>query len=325
MIGEEHGNGGGPTNTGAAYVFRYDGTSWPEEQKLTASDGAGNDRFGETITVDGDVIVIGAEQNGVGGAAYVFCYDGTAWTETQKLVSSDIAAGDDFGASVSMNGDVLVVGADYDDDGGSTSGSAYVFRNDGTMWTEEAKLTANDAAANNFFGHSVSVGKDKIVVGAHANNNWLGAAYVFRYDGSNWRLEQKLVEFDGVGDDFDYLGWSVAATEDVIVVGSWADDTLGSAAGAVHVYSFTEPLAGNPLGAYPHFEFVRAINAGQNVSFALDPDVASRGGRRDGGHLCRRRSQARRMAGRSDADRCSGQSANGDLFGNRRAIEHLCP
>ena len=138
-------------DSGSAYVFRYDGSDWVEEAKLTASDGAADDYFGGSVAISGDTAVVGAvcdDDNGRNsGSAYVFRYDGSDWAEEAKLTASDGAAYDYFGCSVAVSGDTAVVGASDDDDNGLDSGSAYVFRYDGSDWTEEAKLTASDGAA----------------------------------------------------------------------------------------------------------------------------------------------------------------------------------
>ena len=117
--------------SGSAYVYRYNGHTWVEEQKLTASDGETVDLFGESVDVDGDLVVVGADLNddlgSSSGSVYVFRRDGIRWNEAQKLTANDGAEGDYFGGSVSLNGNVLLVGGVGNDDAGSSSGSAYVF------------------------------------------------------------------------------------------------------------------------------------------------------------------------------------------------------
>ena len=138
-----------------------------EQAKLTASDGAANDHFGVSVAIAGDTIVVGAygddDSGSDSGSAYVFTRTGTTWTEQTKLTASDGAAGDQFGTSVAITGDTIVVGADLDD---TASGSAYVFTRTGTAWMEQAKLTASDGAAVDSFGISVAIVGDTIVVGA---------------------------------------------------------------------------------------------------------------------------------------------------------------
>ncbi len=149
------------TRTGAAYVFRFDGTAWVEEAKLTASDGAAGDLFGSSVAVSGDTAVVGAlrddDSGSSSGSAYVFRYDGSDWVEEAKLTASDAAIYDEFGGRVAASGDTAVVCAYGDDDNGPSSGSAYVFRYDGTTWVEETKLTASDGATTHRYGNSAAV------------------------------------------------------------------------------------------------------------------------------------------------------------------------
>jgi len=150
-------------------------TAFAKETKLTASDGAVNDLFGISVAIAGDTIVVGAQgddDNGTGsGSAYLFMRTGLTWTQQAKLTASDAAASDHFGNSVAIAGDTIVVGAIFDDDSGTESGSAYVFTRAGTTWTEQAKLTASDGAANDWFGTSVAIAGDTIVVGAIFNKD----------------------------------------------------------------------------------------------------------------------------------------------------------
>ena len=124
-----------------------------------------------SVAIAGDTIVVGAwldDDNGTdSGSAYVFTRTGTTWTEQAKLTASDGAADDQFGISVAIAGDTIVVGAYRDDDNGTDSGSAYVFTRTGTTWTQQAKLTASDGAADDQFGSSVAIAGDTIVVGAN--------------------------------------------------------------------------------------------------------------------------------------------------------------
>ncbi|MEA1895337.1 MAG: FG-GAP repeat protein, partial [Euryarchaeota archaeon] len=111
-----------------------------------------------------------------------------------KINASDGTAHDLFGDSVAISGDYVVVGAWFDDDAGNNSGSAYIFKRDGTAWAQEAKITANDGEARNLFGNSVAISGDYVVVGAwfddDAGNN-SGSAYIFKRDGTAWAQEAK--------------------------------------------------------------------------------------------------------------------------------------
>ena len=129
---------------GAAYVFVKSGDAWIEEQKLVASDGAEADKFGSSVSLGADRILVGAYgADASRGAAYVFVKSGNSWTEEQKLVASDGAAGENFGYSVSLAGDRALIGAHGS---GAARGAAYVFVKSGDSWTEEQKLVASDGA-----------------------------------------------------------------------------------------------------------------------------------------------------------------------------------
>jgi len=176
------------TNSGSAYVFRYDGLGqWIEEAKLLAFDGAEEDYFGWSVSIDGGAIAVGAlgdDDSGDDlGSVYVFRYDGSVWSEEAKLSASDGPEWAFFGHSVSIDSDAIVVGAYLDNDSGPDSGSAYVFRNDGSgQWNEEAKLLTSDGTSEEHFGYSVSSSGDAIVVGAVGdddNGEFSGSAYVF--------------------------------------------------------------------------------------------------------------------------------------------------
>ena len=168
VVGADYDKLDGSPN-GSVYVFCRSGTTWTQQATLFASDGAGSDYFGESVSIDGHYAVIGAEgdddNGGWSGSAYVFYRSGTEWTEQAKLTASDGAGGDYFGESVSVDGDYVVVGAYGDDDGGSDSGSAYIFYRSGTTWTQQAKLTASDGEASDHLGLSVSLSGHKALVG----------------------------------------------------------------------------------------------------------------------------------------------------------------
>ncbi|MCH8880088.1 MAG: FG-GAP repeat protein [Planctomycetes bacterium] len=177
-------------SSGSAYIFRYDvvNSIWSEEAKLTACDPDAGDQFGTSVSISGDVAVVGAPyDNDAGswsGSAYVFRFDPQTdlWHQEAKLTASDGAFNDRFGFSVSISGDLAVIGVHREEDTETNSGSMYVFRFDGFDWNEEAKLTASDASSNDRFGTSVSVDGDRAVAGAISGEGGAtnsGAAYVF--------------------------------------------------------------------------------------------------------------------------------------------------
>jgi cell division septation protein DedD len=213
--------------TGAAYVFRTTdgGVTYPQVDKLMASDGAANDAFGGFVAIDGATIVIGATGASTGGAVYVFRTSdgGATYGQAVKLTASDAASGDSFGNSVAVDGDTVVVGAYFDDDGGFNSGSAYVFRtpDGGVTYTQVDKLTAaSDGAENDYFSISVAIDGNAIVVGSYGAGTG-GAVYVFRMsDGGGATYDQmiKLTADDAA--QYDSFGVSVAIDGDTIVVGA---------------------------------------------------------------------------------------------------------
>jgi len=214
-----------------------------KEAKLLASDGAADDQFGYSVSVSGDVAVVGVprdDDNGNNfGSAYVYRFDGTSWVEEAKLLASDGASGDYFGSSVSVSGDVALVGARRDDANGSESGSAYVYHFDGTSWVEGAKLLASDGAAEDYFGISVSVSGDVALVGAYRSDDNVsnsGSAYVYHFDGTSWVEEAKLLASDRRRGHF---GYSVSVSGDVALVGAYFASESGAAySGSAYVYRF---------------------------------------------------------------------------------------
>ncbi len=226
--------------SGSVYVYRHNGTDWVEEAKLLASDGVAYDEFGRSVSISGNVIVVGAATDGENsGSVYVFRYEGSSWIEEAKLLSSDWYYADRFGYTVSIDGDKIAIGAYGDGDNGYGSGSAYVFRHDGSGWVEEAKLLASDGAELDTFGFSISIDSNAIVVGADWDDDSgadSGSVYVFRYNGSGWAEEAKLLASDGDGGD--WFGTAVSIAGNTIVVGADGDEDNGPFAGSAYVFQY---------------------------------------------------------------------------------------
>ncbi len=220
--------------TGAAYIFVRSGTTWTEQAKLTASDAAILDDFGFSVAFSGSTAVVGAmSKNSATGAAYVFVRSGTSWTQQAKLTASDGAAGDLFGSSVAIAGSTAVVTAVDKKSltGADQVGAAYVFVRSGTIWTQQAKLTASDGAAYDQFGYAVAISGSTAIVGADGKNSGTGAAYVFVRSGTTWKQEAELTAADGASND--QLGLSVAMSNSTVVVGAVHN---GSVKGAAYVF-----------------------------------------------------------------------------------------
>jgi len=241
------------TDCGAAYIFfRNEGgdDNWGQVKKLTASDAADGDQFGWSVAVSGDFVVVGARYGNSGGtdcgAAYIFSRDQGGddnWGQVVELAASDAERGDQFGWSVAISGDYVVVGANFEDGSGGDRGAAYIFgryQGGDDNWGEVTKLTASDAADGDYFGYSVGISGDYVVVGALGKSGggfYHGAAYIYdRNQGGtdNWGEAMKLTASDA--EDFDYFGGSVAVDGDYVIVGAagkWGD---GIFRGAAYIY-----------------------------------------------------------------------------------------
>ncbi|MBK9385662.1 MAG: FG-GAP repeat protein [Planctomycetes bacterium] len=240
-ISDDH---GGVSDAGSAYVFGRAGTSWTEQQKLVASDAATSDAFGGSVALSGDTLIVGAERCDVSGiadagAAYVFVRSGGVWTQQQKLVANDAVAGDNFGWSVAISGETVVVGARQADPQGLVdAGAAYVFVRSGATWSLQQKLVASDARASDRFGN-VAIDGDRVVVGASFSTvlglTGAGAAYVYLRSGGTWVEEQKLVAVTPGTTTF--FGTSVGISGDAILVGAPSEANAGvSQVGVLHCF-----------------------------------------------------------------------------------------
>ena len=217
---------------GKLYIYRRDGNSWIYSQKIEANSSAPHDGFGTAISISGEYAIVGAAEGHRAdrGSAYILRRDGTNWSETQQLVASDKADDDKFGYSVAIDGSYAVCGAHHDDDKGSASGSAYIFKLDGGSWKEVQKLTASNGRRASYFGDSVAISGDYIVVGADGYQDRKGIAYVFKRNGSTWTEIQKLEASDGRSstnkkwtaprraDSGDRFGWKVSISGNYILV-----------------------------------------------------------------------------------------------------------
>jgi hypothetical protein len=225
IIGASYNDPSGVSNAGAAYIFKTsNGTTWTQIAKLTASDAAASDYFGSSVALssDGSTAIVGAYYKSTVGASYIFkTSNGTTWTQIAKITASDAAANDIFGYSVGMSSDgtTAIIGAFGKS---SNTGAAYVFKtSDGTTWTQIAKLTASDAATNDYFGNSVSISSDgtTAIVGAYLKSSAVGAAYIFKTsNGTTWTQIAKLLATDGAaGDQFGYsVGMSSDGTTAIV-------------------------------------------------------------------------------------------------------------
>ena len=245
--------------TTSTYSVVFDRSLGGQRAYLKASNTGTGDGFGHSVAISGDTLVVGARDegssaigvngdetdNGAGtsGAAYVFARSGETWTQQAYLKASNTGAGDNFGWSVAVSGDTLIVGAPYErsaatgvdgdgnDDSAYASGAAYIFVRTGTTWTQQAYLKASNTGSDDHFGSSVSISDDTAIVGAEreassatgVNGNQSddsspssGAAYVFVRSGTTW-TQQAYLKASNTGSG-DHFGGGVAISGDTVVV-----------------------------------------------------------------------------------------------------------
>jgi streptogramin lyase len=223
--------------TGSVYVFKKENGNWTQVQKISANDRSARDNFGRAVAMYGDYIVVGSvyadtdasDQNSVSDAGAVYIYknnDGT-WEFVQKIVASDRGSSDEFGTSVAIEGDTILVGA-YGEDEDTTNqntlsdaGSVYVYKNNNGTWQETQKLVASDRAEDGYFGYDISISGDNAIIGAYGDDEEVGSAYIFTNNSGTWQETQKIEASDR--NDEVYYGASVAISGDFAIVGAYYD------------------------------------------------------------------------------------------------------
>ena len=273
------------TNSGSAYIYHWNGTSWDFTQKIDLNDGAIGDNFGRGVAIDGNVMVIGAWRDDTGGldagCAYVFRYNGSSWVQEQKLTASDAQPSDNFGFTVAIDSGVILAGAHMDDGVAASTGSAYVFRFNGSSWVEEQKLTISDSVQENRVGFAVVLEGDTAVISAHnAFTGPLltpGAGYVFRRVSGVWTEEQKLIASDGV--DGDVLSFHLDLDANRVVLGAWR---ANAEAGTAYFYDIArndfndDNIPDECQSFWADVETISLLSGGTQ-SFNLDAGVANAG------------------------------------------------
>lgn len=282
-------------NSGSAYVFRYDpfASTWIQEAKLTAADGAAGDEFGYSVAVfsnapggifggGGDIVVVGSrmddDHGGDSGSAYVFQHTGSNWVQVAKLVPSDGAAADHYGHAVAISGNFLMVSARDDDAPTTNSGSVYAYHWNGSNWTQQAKLMASDAAANDQFGQALAMTSAEggaaavaIITAWHDDSPAVdsGSAYIFRFKVKSgvWAEGAKLTAADGATNDEFGTAASIAVSLDgeVALVGARNDDDGGINTGSAYVFrhignSWIQEAKLNAINAVANDQFGYALS-----------------------------------------------------------------
>jgi hypothetical protein len=232
------------SEVGSAYVFERVNGLWMQQQELTAVDGAPLARFGLSVGMNDDTIVVGSDGDSelgfFSGATYVFSFDGSNWVPQQKIHAQDATEGASFGYHLAVSGDTIVVGAPGDAVGTHTRGAAYVFSRRSHGWLQDRKLVAKDSDVFDGFGLRVAVSGDTIAVGSvfdHDAALYGGAAYVYKLNGqSGWSLHEKLFASDAARDDA--FGIAVAVSNNTVLVGAFGKADVAFYAGAAYIYEF---------------------------------------------------------------------------------------
>ncbi|MBO0858943.1 MAG: PxKF domain-containing protein [Chloracidobacterium sp.] len=293
VVGSAGASGAAGLNQGAAYVFARSGGVWSQQQKLVASDAEAGDQFGSSVAISGETVVVGSPgADGAGGidqgSAYVFARSGGVWSQQQKLEASAPAVNDEFGASVAISDETVVVGSPLDDGAaGVDQGSAYVFARSGGVWSQQQKLEASDASVIDEFGVSVAISGDTVVVGAPFDDGAAGvdqgSAYVFSRSGGVWGQRQKLES--PAPEEEGKFGISVAISAETVVIGSsGADGAAGLNQGSAYVFarsggvwSQQQKLEASDAEAGDQFGFSVGISGGTVVvgsTFGNSPSSA---------------------------------------------------
>jgi len=249
----EDGGAGNPSNNnGAAYIYYRVGSSWSQQARLPSFTNAANAYFGESVSMssDGTYVAVGARgryysPSNLPGLVYIYTRSGSTWTLQAELVASDNQTQDFFGKSVSMNPDAtyIIIGAQGEDTGGSDAGAAYVFTRSGSTWTQQAKLTASDAQATDYFGYSVSINSDGTfaAVGAHGEDGGAGnpissagAIYTFKRTGSTW-TQQSIITASDASTNGGYFAMATSISGDGTYIAASAQ-YFNSSTGAAYIY-----------------------------------------------------------------------------------------
>ena len=234
-------------DSGAAYVYRFDGLDWIEEAKFKAPVPLKNHHFGECVALEGDVAVVGArgdtDAGTLAGAVFVYRYDGAAWSQEAKILASDASASYEFGTSVEIVDGRLMVGSRYRTVAGVTrAGSVYVYEFVSGAWTEQQILEPSDPERNSEFGNALSLFDDVLAVGAVEDDEAAGnagAVYLYRFQGGAWQEEQKIFGSDTLS--ADEFGRDLAWNGERLVVGApFHDDAAQGIDNAGAAYVFKE-------------------------------------------------------------------------------------
>ena len=239
VVGASWDTVGNNSRQGAVYVFVRSGATWGLRQKLTAPDGAFDDRFGAAVAISGDTILVGAPLDDVGGranqgSAYVFMQNGATWSFQQQLTASDGSFFDSFGQRVALENDTAILAAP-----GQTAQRVYAFARTGGTWIQTQRINPPPSEFAEGFGSDLAISGTTIAIGASGAqivpNQAQGAAFIYVFSGADWVLQQKVFAVDGSAND--YFGSTLSLSGNTLVAGVRAD-TIGAnqAQGSAYVF-----------------------------------------------------------------------------------------
>ena len=274
------------SDSGAVYMFEHTGSAWTWQRKIVVNDGSSNDEFGAAVDVSGDRVLIGSPfDDDVGvdsGSAYLFeLTTARSWSQVAKLITLSGNANDEFGADVSIDGDLAVIGSRKHNHVGSESGVVYIFEPVARAWSETDMLSPETAASGDRFGNAVCVFGERLLVGARLDDDQgmsSGAAFLYKRSNGNWQLQTLLISDDV--DTGEFFGWAVALHQDVAVVSALAgriDEALTGVAYSFDVSTacfcssdLTDSAGQMPDGAVDVFDLLELLaNWGSNGAGAV--------------------------------------------------------
>ena len=242
IVGARQDDVGANSNQGSVCFYRYNGSTWVLLQKVVDPAGVLSENFGQSVSIDGNWAVVGAP-GANGGSVSIYQYNGSTWVFAQKITDPGTVAGDRFGSAVSISGNYIIIGAENDQVGTNTDqGSACIFKYNvsGNNWIFMQKITDATGSANASFGYSVSIDGTYAIVGAWFENvganSDQGTASIYRFNGTNWVLMNKLI--DVTGESGDHFGSSVSISGNYAVTGASSDNVLFTNQGSASVYYY---------------------------------------------------------------------------------------
>jgi len=236
-------------NAGSAYVYKHRNGAWSLQQKLQASDSAPGDQYGWSIALQGDTLLIGArfddDRGFNSGSIYAYTLTDGVWVERQKFSAPDGAVNDQYGYTISLDGDLAFIGTPFDDDNGFESGSVYIYTRIAGLWTVEKKITAYDGEPGDQFGWSVALSAGSALIGARFDDDEAfnsGSAYLYNRTAQTWHMKQKFTASDAAVND--QFGWTVALDDQTAVIGARFNDDMGINSGSAYVYTLIDKVWG---------------------------------------------------------------------------------